>query len=181
MSLTTQQLAALKADILLDPVLAAKPLNSDGAFDIAGAYNAFDASFMVYRTAMPTQEIFDQVLWANLTPADTPDTTQVWMNRALACQGKQFNIQTMLTGRTTLDVSKTNVRAGLQDALTQVPSGAAGVIRSAGWVGVRDAMPRLARRVEKLFATGTGTLASPATMTFEGTVSYQDVESARNS
>lgn len=179
--MTPQQLATLKADILADPVLSALPMNSDGAFDIAAAYNAFDAAFMVYRTAMPTQEIFDQIVWANLTPSDTPDGTQLWMNRVLACQGKQFNIQTMLTGRAALDVSRPNVRAGLQDALTQVPSGAGGAIRAAGWVGVRDAMPRLARRVEKLFATGTGTIASPATMGYEGQLSYQDVEQARAS
>jgi hypothetical protein len=34
---------------------------------------------------------------------------------------------------------------------------------------------RAANRLEKLFATGTGSLASPATMTVEGSISYDEV------
>jgi hypothetical protein len=39
---------------------------------------------------------------------------------------------------------------------------------------------RAATRAEKLFSTGTGSTASPATMAFEGVVTYQDVSAARN-
>jgi hypothetical protein len=35
--------------------------------------------------------------------------------------------------------------------------------------------------VEKLLATGTGSDGSPATMGFEGPISYQDVQAARAS
>ena len=40
---------------------------------------------------------------------------------------------------------------------------------------------RDATRAEKLFSTGTGSDATPATMTFEGSLSYSDVSAARNS
>jgi hypothetical protein len=40
---------------------------------------------------------------------------------------------------------------------------------------------RAANRIEKLLATGTGSLAVPATMGFVGEVSYQDINEARNS
>jgi hypothetical protein len=38
---------------------------------------------------------------------------------------------------------------------------------------------RLASRIEKLLATGTGTTGSPATMGFEGPISYRDIQLAR--
>ena len=40
---------------------------------------------------------------------------------------------------------------------------------------------RFATEGEKLYATGTGSDATPATMTFEGSISYQDVSTARGS
>lgn len=197
--MTPAQLAALKADILADQVLAAFPNNSDGNSAIAAAYNTIVASaYWVWKTSMPTSDAFDQIVWANLTPQDLPPKTTaeasayqagaslseallLWKARSLACQGKQFNVQTMLSGRATIDPSKANVRAGLQDALTGVPSGASGANKQAGWAALQVAMSRQATRVEKLFATGSGTVPSPSTMVFEGQLTYQDVEAARNS
>jgi hypothetical protein len=183
MSLTSGQLAALKADILADGTLNAKPNNQDGDLEIAAAYNLTAVpDFTVWRSTTTTDEIFNGVTWANLTPNDAPDGTQTWLNRALACQGKQFNVQTMLSGRATLASGKTNVRAGLQDALSNVPSGAAGATVSAGWTVVRDSMKRNATRGEKLFATGgNGAFATPADLAFEGNLSWQDVYNARTS
>jgi hypothetical protein len=189
MPLTVAQLAAVKADILADNALNALPNNSDGNSAIAAAYAQIVApDFFVYRTNIPVADINDQIVWANLTPSDAPDTTQVWANRSLACQGKQFNLQLLLQGsQVTINGAKANVRAGLQDALTNVPSGTAGALKSAGWVPVRDnALARKARRIEKLLADtsggGTGGNASTAaTMTFEGPIGYTDIEAARNS
>lgn len=180
--MTPAQLATLKADILANNDLNVLPNNTDGAVAIAALYNA-DASpaFVVWKGSMPVSDVFDQVLWANLTPADPPDGTNAWLCRSLACQGKQFNVQTMLTGRDFINPSKSSIRAGLQDALTQIPSGLGGVNRSGGWTNLQTAMQRNATRFEKLFSTGTGTSQSPATMTLEGPVDYQDVQLARNS
>lgn len=188
MALTASQMAAIKADILANPDLNAQPLTSDGAFEIARLY-ALPASpsFYVFRTNIPTQEVFNGVTWANLTPNEAPDGTQAWANRSLACQGKQFNLQTLLVGQTSIDASKVNLRAGLQDALTNVPSGAGGATVAAGWVGIRDGvLARAASRLEKLLATVTvqqdgSTPAKAATMTREGSIGYQDIADARNS
>ena len=178
MSLSTAQLATLKADILADATLNAKPNNSDGNTEIVDAYKV-DAVFTVWRSTTETDEVFNAVTWANLTPNYAADGTQLWLNRAMACQGKQFNVQTMLTGRTTIASGKVNVRAGLQDALTNVPSGTGGTTVAAGWVAVRDGMKRVANRGEKLLATGTGTFAAPADLGFEGSFTTDDIHAAR--
>jgi hypothetical protein len=188
MLLTPAQLQTLKADILVDPAFTGVPNSADGNLLIATAYNTTHVpNFFVYRTNVPTQDIFDQVVWANLTPTDTPDGTQAWANHSLACQGKQFNLQTLLMGQGTINAAKSNIRAGLQDALTNVPAGASGALIAAGWVGVRDnALARLARRIEALFASVGGaqdgtTAAKAATLVVEGTISGQQIQDARNS
>lgn len=189
MSLTSAQKATLKAAILADPTLNAFPNGADGNYDLAAKLSneAAVGTFFVYRTNVNPQDIFDQVTWANLTPTDAPDTTQVWANRALECQGKQFNLQILVQGQTAINAARSNVRAGLQDALTNVPSGAGGSTVAAGWVGVRDnVLGRQATRIEKIFATTTvqqdgTTMAKSATMTYEGVIGGPDVQDARNS
>ena len=185
MSLTTAQLATLRADITADGTLSQIPNNSDGAYAVAAAYNAAAVpTFYVWCSSVSVDQIFNTVTWANLTPADAPDTTQLWMNRALACQGKKFNIQTMLTGRTSLLTGLASVRAGLQDALTNIPSGAGGSILTAGWVALRDGpLKRTATRGEQLFANTAGgnglALATPAALVIEGQITVSDVLNAR--
>lgn len=181
-ALTPAQQATLKADILADPVLSEKPMNSDGAYDIAAAYNLPAAvDYYVWKTSISTSDVFDQITWANFTPQDAPDGTQAWANRSLACQGKQFNVQTILTGRESINPSKANIRAGLQDALTGLPSGASGANKNGGWANVNAVLYRKTNRIEKLLATGSGTTVSPSLLGYEGSISYQDVELARNS
>lgn len=151
--------------------------------DAVAALFAANASpdFYVYRTNIPVQELFNAIDWAKLTPADAPDGTQTWANRSLACQGKQFNVQTLVVGQSQIDATKSNIRAALQDALTNVPSGASGATQSAGWVGVRDTvLARKGNRLEKLLATTTAqqdgsTAAKAATMQVEGSISAQNV------
>lgn len=180
--LTSAQLVIIKAAIAADPVLNALPNTPDDAFTIAAAMNATASpDYFVWQTSTSTQVIFDSIIWANLTPSDAPDSTVDWHNRSLACQGKQFNLQTILTGRDSINSSKANIRAGLQDALTSLPSGTAGASRQAGWTAVQTAMQRKATRAEKLLATGTGTTASPATLGYEGQLSYQNILDARSS
>ena len=180
MGLTASQLVTLNTDILVTNIVTLQPyvaaIDDQG---IADWYNALAVpDFWVWKTNAAVGDIFDAVLWANFTPADAPDNTATWTNRSLACQGKQFNLQTMLLGRTTIDASKPQWRTGLQDALTALPSGAGGANRSGGWAGVATALMRQAWRIEKLFATGTGSVASPATMVVEGTLNYLDVARA---
>lgn len=159
--LTPAQQATLKADILADPVLSAYPSTTDGAWDIAAKYNKVSApAFYVWRTDVPADEIMRNGM----------DWTQV-DNLSVG----KARIWDWLTKLGTINASKTNVRAGI-DACW---------VGTAPMLAVRTAiylhLNRAATRFEKLFATGTGTTVSPATMTLEGSVNYQDVEAARNS
>lgn len=165
MALTTQQKTAIKAAILADPILAAKPNNSDGAFDIAAALNLpATPDFYVWKTSVEVTEImqngFDWTRVDNLTVGKA--RILEWMSIA-----------------GTIHPNQSNVRAGIL-----------AVFATAGDLATRLAAfqhcQRLASRVEKLLATGTGSTTTdqavgPATMGFEGPISYQDIEDARNS
>lgn len=196
MNLTTIQTATLKADILADPTLSQIDHTSNAGYEqIAAAYNLFPGTdFFIYRSSVPVQDIYDQIVWANLTPNDPPTdatptndsavTLQRWNNRSLMCQAKQFNLQIMLQGQTSINANKANVRAGLQDALTNVPSGAGGATASVGWVPIRDTLlARKATRGEKLFAVTSaghlgGTAAAAAALGAEGAMSPGNISEA---
>lgn len=175
MELTQAQRTALAADIQVNRALIA-------AGDTAGAADFYNAvaspDYWVWNPAVETKAIMDAIMWQNLTPTVNGDGTVPatidWANRSLACQGKQFNIQTMLAGRESIDATRTNIRAGLQDALSNVPAGASGAVVSAGWANVKIAMTRKATRIEKLFATGNGSVATPSLMSYVGPTSYLD-------
>lgn len=178
--LTTEQAATLAADIANDPVLNALPHNTDGAFEIAAAYNApASPDWYVWKTNASADDIYDAITWANLTPVDTPDGTALYTNRALQCQAKQINLQIMLQGKTTINAAKLKIRQGLTDALQNVPAGASGALLDAGWSPVKTTLYRKATRLEKLFSTGTGTTGVPATMAVEGSIGYQEIANAR--
>lgn len=181
MPLTSAQLQILKTDIANSGDLNSQPNNDDGNFEISRLYG-LDSSpnFYVYKNNIPVQEIYNQITWANLTPTDAPDGTTTWLNRAMMCQSKQFNLQIILQGQSFIDATKNNLRAGLQDCLTNVPAGISGANVSAGWVPVRDSLYQVANRGEKLFASGIGTSGNPATRTVYGKISVSDVGSARN-
>lgn len=182
--LTTQQASTLKVAIQANGTCA--PLFSAGNdTGTAQCMNAVDGTFFLWRTNASVQAIYDQVTWANMTPADTPDGTALFTNRALACQGKQFNLQTLLQGRTTINATINTLRNGLQDSLTNLPCGVGGATVSAGWVGVRDtSLKRNATLAEKAVANtgggGVGTSANPAIPTFEGNLTTDDIVTIRN-
>lgn len=165
MGLTSAQQATLKAYITNDETLNAFPNNSDGAFAIAALLNvAASPDFYVWKSSVEVGEImqngFDWTRVDNLTVGKS--RIWDWMMR---------------TG--VINPSRANVRAGVL-----------AVFATAGDLNTRLAVfqhsQRLATVAEKLFATGTGTAtteqgAGPAVMGFEGNLSYQDVDTARNS
>lgn len=190
MALSTAQLQALKNDIAANTAtingvqIKDMPNNSDASDAIANWYNGTASpDFIVWRD-LPMEDVLNLITFANMTPADavptTPDlTVQVWNARAICCQGKQFNLQNLTIGRTTAPMKRSNYRSAMQDCLTNIPAGASGATVAANWVGVRDAAKGKANRIEKLLATGAGTTNSPADVTYEGTISWPDVEAAR--
>jgi hypothetical protein len=160
MSLTTAQLQALKADIAADPAFSALPHNSDSGYAVARAYNLpATPDFYVWKSGVTLAEIMGNGFdWARV------DNLSVGKGRIWEWMGQQG----------TIDPSRANVRAGIV----------------AVWVGTQPDLnvrlavfghcQRLAKRAEKLFATGAGTAAivdgsGPAVMGYEGEISFMDV------
>ncbi len=162
MALTTAQLQALKADIVADSALNAQPNTSDGAFAIAALYNLLASpAFIVWKTAVSWQAIGDQIDAGELVGLTTSKLTQ---------------LQTLAL------ISQDGINASSADrrgAFDQIFSAAGGTITRPRLLTL---WKRSATRAEKLFASGTGSDASPATLslTFDGTLQYQDVQMARS-
>lgn len=133
----------------------------------------------IWRQYTPADDVFDAIVWANLTPIDAPDGTALWTNRALLCQAKQINLQIMLQGKERIATAKATTRAGLSDALLNVPSGASGATQSAGWATVKSVISRIGTRAEMALAPGAGTQGSPSVPSFDGTISAYDAQMIR--
>jgi hypothetical protein len=100
--------------------------------------------------------------------------------------GKKFN-GAELAGLTTGNQSRLQTIAqymagGVNPSLLDNRQFFDDVFSGAGGTNTRAALlilwKRLANRSEKLFSTGTGSDATPATMTVEGNLSYSDVQQA---
>ncbi len=193
MSLTPAQSATLKAAIDANPTWAAFPLDGDGPFDLAALLNApASPPFPVWRTDAPVNSIIDAINWSAYTPADAiassdPALTQQ-AARLLTIQTKQMNLQLMLQGRESINCSRPNVRAGLRDAVIQIPSGANGANTSPGGASgatVLGVCTRNATEAEKILAAAsqasdtTGGVTARV-MGWEGQLSASDVLVARN-
>ena len=169
--LTPTQLAALKADILADQSLSSQPMNSDGAFAIAAVYNQNAApDFWVWRTYVLKHEIVQQT--------SRNGTNFIWAGNGFITRstGEQTAWHELFNSDLACNPSLLNVR----QAFIDIFSGAGNAASNRTHL---DAVSRRkATRAEKLFSTGTGldTSAVAATMSFEGMLTYQDVEQARS-
>lgn len=155
--LTHEQLLALKADIQADPILAQWAATGQMAQEIAAEYNL---------TAAPAWTV-----WRS-------SVTAVEWRAAIIGEGGAGQLDALTASKRgsllwavedTLDPSNANVRAALDDFC-----GSQNTLKAA----IQTAQKRQATRAEKLFSTGTGSSASPASMGWEGTLTYQDVEAA---
>ena len=163
MALTPAQQQTLKSYVNGVPELASQPLNGDGAYAIANVINQTAApAYIVWRGPMPVMEI-EQNGFA-------------W-NQIDSVPAAKFRIWELLRSSGTINPSKVNVRQGINDFCKDANNAVLTTLRDS----ILPHLKRSASVVEKLFATGTGTDATPATMGFEGPIGYQDVEAARNS
>jgi hypothetical protein len=159
MALTPAQLTTLRAAIDADPVLSAYPRTADGYVDLATVLNrAADPAFTVWKTRIPINEVGKAFVASSLSAATSANNERL-NNFA------QWNND--------VDPSRADQRQFFDDVFSVASGAPTRTALAALW-------RRLATRVEALFATGTGSDASPATMTVEGSVSAQDVETARN-
>lgn len=177
--LTDAQIATLRPVVLAEPTLAQARATGDD-YAIAAWCNAVASpAYKVWNSSTPTSVIGDAVAWASLTPADAADGTATYTNRVLSSQAKQINLQILIQGRDSLPTNRANIRAGLQDALTNLPTGAGGASIAAGWTTVKTAIQRNATNAEKVLASGAGTAANPSDLGWEGSVTPNEASLLR--
>lgn len=169
MPLTSSQLATLKADIEADATLNAKPKTADASYEIAAVYNAAAApDFWVWRTSVTKEELTNSV--------SVDGTTFNWTGAGFIArsQGERDAWRELFSRGGAVDPSKANVRQAFADIFSGTTAPA-----PANRTHLQTVARRKATRAEKLFATGTGSTASPATMSFEGRITPDDVQAAR--
>lgn len=160
MALTTAQLQTLKADILADQALASKPMTSAGALEIVAAYKlAASPSWVVWKSSLSRKESqadgFDWTQCDNLTTGQA----RIW--------------EWIFDSSGVMNPSEPGVRSGISECW----KGTSAKVAVATFV--LGKCKRDANRAEKLFSSGSGTTLSPATMGFEGSLSSDDVQQAR--
>jgi len=142
--LTPQQQTALRTFVAADAVLSAIPQNSDGAYALSDALKVIPSpAFVVWKTTVSIDEIMRNGMdWARV------DNLSVGKAR----------IWDWLSRLGSFDASRINIRAGIDAAWVGTAADLA--VRAQVYIHCR----RPANILEKLFATGTGSDASPATM-----------------
>lgn len=159
MQLTTAQLQTLKAYIASVPAWAVLPQTTDNAYFIAAELNkASSPAFIVWRTNVTADEIGNA--WVG---TDIDGMTSINMQRL------QLLLQSSRAGL--FDMSRADRRAGFEN-----PFGTN--VNNASRVAMRAAWKRAATAAEKLYATGTGSDATPGLLTVEGEILYSDVVAA---
>ena len=160
MALTTAQQATLKIHIGANPTWMAYPNNSDGALAISQelALVAFP-NMVVWRSDVRESEVVGDT--------SGEGTTWDWTVYAALTQSEQGAYERMFASGT-VDAGKPNIRQGFVDVFNG-PSGADQRTHLAA------ISKRLANDLESVFAVGTGTTPSPATMEVEGRVSYREI------
>ena len=160
MSLTPAQLQTLGTYIASVPAWNALPNNSDTASFISDelAKNASPA-FTVWRPDVTADETGNAWVGTDIDGMSALNMQRLQLLLASSPQGL-------------FDMGRIDRRAGFENPFGTNANNASRVAMRAAW-------KRLANVAEKLFATGTGSDASPGVMTFTGRVSYPEVIAAR--
>lgn len=193
MPLTNAQDLLVKAEIDADAILSALPRDGEGLQTVADALNAIDTpEFLVWRTNVAAQEIYNAIDWDKYTPVDTPSSSDAALaslqaNRATHIRLKQENLQTMLLIQTAINASLVGIRKTLRDSCIQIPAGTGGANVSSSGANAATVLGvcrRPARRVERVLAKAsapsdtTGTTAA-SVMGFEGVLTSNDIDRIR--
>jgi len=145
--------------------LEADPTNSDKAFAVADIYNLpASPDFWVWRSSVTKSEFVNSV---------GPDgTTFNWTGAGFITRsaGEQAAWREIFNGTNEVNPSLPNVRQAFADIFSGGTNPA-----PANRTHLLAVARRKATRAEKLLASGTGSTASPATMTFEGGLSFNDI------
>lgn len=161
-NLSTAQLQTLKAAIAAETAATFVTYRTNGQTDLmAGWYNQ-PSTFVVYKNSVPTSALGYTINYVALAAVTSGNLTQLQL----------FLQLNPLSFPPTADI-----RAFFNTTF----SGALGGQGQA----TRDALvalwKRFATRCEKLYATGTGSDASPGALVFDGSLSGTDISAALNS
>ncbi len=159
--ITDAQMPVLQTAILADPALTAIPNTYPaGAQQLAAELNATASpTFVVWRTSVSIGEV-----------------------------GRNFNASD-LSGMTSLNHTRLQtlavyLSAGVNPSQPSIRQFFDDVFSGAGGANTRASLltlwKRNARYIERIFATGTGSDASPGLLVYEGTIGAIDAHNARN-
>ena len=190
MNLTTAQKITLRTNIVTlsapGQPLEGMPEVENWAGIIAYYNTAPTPAVYCWNPQTPISDLFDAIDYTAFTPNDsTSDTTQVYNNRAQAILIKQAVLQVILTNKDFVNMAKANIRAGLKDATTSLPSGNSGANRSAtgtNGINLLNAGLKALNRVEAFFATTTETTGAvtASIRVVQGTLTEQNVSDIWN-
>lgn len=151
--LNESQLATLKSDIVADPVLSAYAAERADA-RITEAYNAeASPAFIVWKPDVRPDVVPEIFTWTEID-ALTNGKARIWEWMRLL---------------KILDCRIANIRQGLADAFASATTTKSAVLAF---------IKRPALRGERLFATGTGSNASPGTLVIVGKLTDADIDQA---
>lgn len=157
-AMTEPQLQTLRTAILAEPTLAADWAAGNDSTVAAFFNEVASPAFVVWKSQVMPSDYREALVWTEI------DTRSVG----------QARIWEWMTMDNTLpiDPSRPNIISGINNAFA-----------GAGAASTRNAMIALCKRnatkFEKLYATGTGSDASPATMALEGPCTSDIVYQAR--
>lgn len=158
--MTPEQRLTFKADILANSDSNVQAWRA--AYDagpIADWYNTLTSSpaFIVWKSIVSVQDIIAATSFSGT-------------GGFIARSAGERDAYLALTARDSLNPSLSNIRTAFADIFSGSGQGA---------IDTRNAFlsisKRTATRLERLFATGTGSDASPANMTFEGVTTFDEV------
>jgi hypothetical protein len=167
---TPAQLQTLKASIAADATLSALPQNGDTAQQVADAYNAPAVpDYYVWRTSVTEAE------YVGTSGVDVANggaaTSWSWTGTGFITRAQgERDAWVRLFAAGAANPSLPNVRQAFSDILSGNTAPA-----PANRNHLTVVSKRRATRAEKLFATGAGTFAAPAVLSFEGLLSDADV------
>lgn len=170
MTLSPAQLATLKAYIDGQPDLSVIPNTTDGAVAIADLLDLVASpDFLVWRTSVSRDELVGS------TSVD--GTSFSWTGSGFITRsvGERDAFAAIFSSAGTVNPSMLSVRQAFNDIFSGATAPA-----PANRTHLLTVARRKANRGERVFATGTGSTASPGLLVVEGSISAQDVMSARN-
>ncbi len=158
--LTSAQVATLRTNILASP--DAGPLCVAG--DLSGVTTLYNVTavpdFWVWKTSVTKEEL------TNATSVDATVFTWVGNGFIMRSAGEQAAWRELFTAAGTINPSLSQVRQAFSDIFSGTGNAAANRTH------LLAVARRKSTRLERVFATGTGTTGSPGVLVIEGPLNY---------